>query len=375
MLLSSCTYIDTLNPSGNQRLFQLKQESLARAEKTVHPLSLNELQKKIEALKSPSILFRTHLKDRQVIVEAFTGMAQLKDLLSTVFHDQPMFWDTVTLINGERTDKDRLPKDLLLAEGLRWGLVLEKDTEHGTALSHTLSGEGKDLANAQAIAGQIRQLLLVNDGAKEPQGGQYRIRWKGEGGSGDETLIFDAAQRLHIQRPDGSSLSFVLLNPSQWTLLKTGLDVLLVSGNGNGAPFPGIQVPESASGLDLPLGDPEAVIGRAEDILSESGGHEQILIESALVGRLDLTQGNYVGDPQAIAGFWHQSLGAATRKNLVETSRPINLDSARSLAKSWDISGEEFDALTKRLEAEALFQFLQLVIGRNAALDPAINWR
>lgn len=376
-LLSGCTYITTLNPSANERLFALKQERLARADKKTEKISLEELQERIQALRSPSLVFRTRLQDDQIIIEAFTGIAELKAVLTAVFNDQPSFWETVSLIGGQRTEQDRLPAELLSADRISEGLALEKQTEHGAAYSRTLSGQEKDQRNAQAIAAQIRQLvLLLESGPLEPQGDQYRVLLAQAGESGADTLIFDGAQRLHVRTKDGSSSTYALMNSSQWTLLKTGLDALLVSAREDGPAVSGNDG-DPSGGLELPTGDQWAVIGQAKDSLPAPGGpDERILVEHAMVGRIDLSQGEYVSQPQRLSGIWHQTLDKTKDgSEVIVTSIPLDPGAAGRLAERWGIPEKDLDALSGRLQAEALFQFLQHVMMRNAVLDPAVIWR
>lgn len=374
LLSTGCSYISTMDPGDNSRLAALKEESRQEVLAGGSAMTLKAFQQNVEALKSPRLIFRTHLQGDGIILEAFTNPGDIKGTLDSVFNHEPELLDRVTIVNGKRGELDFLP-DLLLPEdpsGLRFSVQLESISgqfhDHATVTLEQGSGNA-----AEMLYAEIRQLLLVGESLpREPEGTYYRISLVSTEGQPLGELILDDGQTLHARTPEGDNRTYLLMNLSQWSGLKARLDRILEQKEEEEE---GPVTDAVSLGFDLPWTERDALIGQASAIIEDDEEPKQILyLEAAVVGRISPNMTDLTLEDE-FSAIWLMDYEVSEDGERYMTGySESTLNEAQQLAGEWGFLDEVAD-LTSRILEEARYNFLIQVKERGLFLDPDAEWR
>lgn len=384
MCLSGCSYISTLDPNDNARLEQLKLERQAMAAEEKPALSLPALRQRIDELRSPRLIFRTKTGADKVLIEAFSGEAEVRAVIAAALAEDPALLERIEVTSGVRGPDDELPPgikradpeglDLMIAEWASWGPSLwVSETYLGER-----AGAPEDLYHA------LTGLVLVKDPAPIPlEKAMYQIELREEKGPYIASLTLDRDQRLEVVQADGTTRTYSILSTTQYSELANFFHVVLydfqirkqLDSFVEPEPEP---VPE---GMEFPYTDPGVVIGRdfmeltREDELEK----QSIVMEMGLVGYADPPneRSAIVGRPKEQLSIVHFVL---TRENpetewSVGSSQVIAEDRANELAREWELGDTAVADALALLRSKTWYSFLNWAQGSGYQLDPSVDWR
>ena len=387
-LLTGCSYISTLDPNDNSRLEQLKLKRQAEAAAANQDITLPQLKQRVDGLRNAQYIFRTKIKDKVLVVEAFSSLQKVQGAVEAAFSDTPSAaLERIKFVNGVRGPEDQVPTSLILENPEGMMMFFSELDNGGTDLwvKETYERE-RDLKEidkkVEDVYHIIRNLVLLKDRIVSPiERGKYKMRFLSTEMSEIAFLLLDEDKRLQIELPDGSINTYLLINNRQYLDLVEAIESVIhyvsEESSDDGEP----EIKQEFPWLELPYGEENVVIASEFIELSNSDEIKQevITIEIGLVAYGEQgEEGRWIiGAPEERLKITHHVYKKENASSSweVPTFELISEEKAQEVLDTWGIEEAPIAERVELMRELTLYSFLINSLINVYTLDPQAVWR